>query len=424
MKKINVLIHDFCSLTNGIIRKFNESELPCEIYTISFANNTVIKQTYLGSPKEIKISELKEILKEKEIDFVICFAEDRSLYGFVDFYKKTLKMPVIGCTKKWFMLEASKLEGKKFMTDFGIKTPQFIQIQNKKELNEAIDKFGLPIVIKNNDLMAGFGTYICKTKIEAEKHVKDILKNKHNCIAEKFISGSEITQQYIWDEKNLIALQPVKDYKTSEKCGINTGGMGCYTPVYLTCAQEKMLIDYNEHLRFLFNKLKPDFTGIFAVNLLFSENELYTLEFNMRPGITEFQTLIENMDCDLLELLYNTAHNNAAAEDIKYKNAVTGCVNIVHKDYITQKNKKTEIDLAKIVSNTNSDIKLDFNLLGLDINNKAVIYTNKIILSVLSTNKCNPFPAIYEYIKKIEQKNLYYRKDIGDNKWKKTSTKN
>ncbi len=412
-KKLNILIFGLGSLNYGIIRKFNESNSLGSIYLIAKNKIEDINCTYLGSTSNLKFKDLKEIIKTYSIDFAVIFDEMYSFYGFVDYFKYNLNLPLIGITKEWFLLELSKTDGKRFMKENGIKTADYMLISENSQLEKAIEKFSFPIVIKNNFLQAGFGSHICKDRKSAEKNVKQLLKTYKFCIAEHFLEGKEISQQYFWDKKKLLALLPVKDFKQNEK-GINTGGLGCYTPVNLNETQQNLLKNYNEQLERIFQKLTPDFTGIFTVNLLFTKDEIYTLEFNMRPGITEFETLIEHLNTDLLAIFYNCVNSKLNESQITYKTGYTGCVVMTHKDYCKQNNTRIEkLALKKYISPVDNDIKLNFNIISFNKNMKISTKRNKTFLSVICTDKINPFAKIYKFLKTINSPKAYYRKDIG-----------
>ncbi len=409
--KYNILKPD------GFISRFFLNKLPKtekvnNIYYMCKYDFNIPKSVYIGSGKKLRVFEYKKIIKDNNIDFAVIFNEDYCNGGAVEYHRDKLNLPTVGVTSQWFQLEADKLYCKSFMNRHNIKTPVFRIINNKKEINDVINEFGFPIVIKNNYLQAGFGSFICNDKKEAEKRVKSILKSAKFCFAEKFVKGFEITVHYIWDERSLIELNPVKDYKKSEEGnnGINTGGMGCYTPVKMTEKQKQMLDEYTIHLREIFEKIKPEFTGIFAVNLLFTDNELYTLEFNMRPGETEFETLVENMETDIFELFYNIAHHKAIETNIVYKKGITGCVNVCHKDYLDiTKHTKRKINFSSVIQNQDKDIEIFWDCFP-DSNKQDTDYR---LFYVLSTSETNPFKKIYEYLDKVKNKDFYYRKDIG-----------
>ena len=412
-EKINILLQGFCS---GLVRKLKESELLGNIYILE--KDYFIAEDLgcicLGDHKTTKISELKNLIKEKNIHFIVIFSQAYLYKGFTDFFRYN-KIPVIGVTKKWFELESSKIRGKKFMENNNIITPEYKIIKDIKDLPDIIKTFGFPLVLKNNDLCAGFGAYICENEKECRLALKKIFKKSSLCIAERFIKGRELSQQYLWDGNKLIPFLPVRDYKKLKEHdrGINTGGLGSYVPIELNDIENQLLNEYNRKLNIIFKQNSPDFTGVFTADLLFGEDRVYTLEFNMRPCITEFETLIEHMDCDLLKLLYKCALGQADEKEIAYKNGITACVALAHKNYPKQKRKIFNIKLERYISLADNDVKL--NIKARSINEeKLEISAKRIFMTVLCTDKINPFKKIYKYLETFDSKNIYFRKDIGE----------
>ncbi len=188
--------------------------------------------------------------------------------------------------------------------------------------------------------------------------------------------------------------------------------MGCYTPADITENQKKLLDKYNQHMSDIFQHLKPDFKGIFASNIIFTDNDIYTFELNMRPGITEFETLVEHMNCDILELFYNIAHGQVSKTKIKYKKGYTGCVVVVNKDIAKRKETLEKVSKKELFpDNIPENIKINYNF-NTDRNNVIINKSNK-IFSLIVTNKSKTFTNIYDYIKLIKYRDKYYRNDIG-----------
>ncbi len=413
-KKINVLIHGLGSLNHGLTKKFEESELLGKIFVLSPIEPTYINCVYLGSEKNMTLGQLKSAIIENNIDFAISFNELYSMSNLAEYFQKEIKIPIIEVPKDWFILESSKIKCKEFMQKNNILTADYIQINKITEVENAIENFGLPIVIKNNYLQAGFGSYICKDKSSAIKKAKELIKKYKFCIAEKFIIGKEVSQQYLWDKNTLLPLLPVKDFKKLDgsENAINTGSMGAYTPVLFTEKEKKLLEEYNLKISEVFNKEKPNFTGIFTTNLLYTENEIYTLEFNMRPGLPEFEVLIEHINSDLLKLLYDCAYGNLQNSSVTYKDGITGCICLAHPDYIKRKSKAINISLKKDISTFDENIKLNFNIINFQKGGRIKIRTDLRFLSVLCTDKNSPFNKIYKYLETIKSLNISYRKDI------------
>ncbi len=420
-KKINVILYGAGTLNCSLIRHFSDSELLGRIFVLNSEVKDNGKVTSIGNAAKTKIGEHKKFVKENNIDFAIINSEIYLLNGIIDFYQKIVKLPAVGASKKWFCLEFSKKYGKEFMSENGIKTSDYTTVNDFNQLDEAIEKYGFPIVIKNNFMEAGFGSHICYTREECIKSIKSIIKLYKKvplpiCLAEKFVKGSEISVHYAWDGNVLLPFIPVKDFKPFKGKGkvVNTGGMGSYTPVYLNERQKIMLEKYTNKLKDVFKKTKPDFTGIFVVNLLFTDDEVYTLEFNMRPGITEFETLIELCDFDLLEFYYNLSTHQLDKCKIKYKeNLYSGCITVVDKGFEKQEKKEVKMSLKKLLPVNDNNVLINTNFENPKNKAYMLLPKNNKFYTVVNTDKKNPFKNIYAYLKKVDCPNVYYRKDIG-----------
>ena len=143
---------------------------------------------------------------------------------------------------------------------------------------------------------------------------------------------------------------------------------------------------------------------------------MYNLEFNMRPGTPEFEVLVEHLDCDLLELLYKTAVSELKDVKIKYKSGYTGAVVVVHKDYKspTKQGKLTKIKIPQNFINDCADIIVNTRINKISKKNEAVIDSHLRVFTFLKNDVLNPFDKIYKQVYKLNDKNLYYRTDIGN----------
>ncbi len=365
---------------------------------------------------DFSMSEYGRLIKEKDINLIIVFDSGFSKMGFVNYFKYNLGIPTIGITRYWLQLETSKRFGKEFMLKNEIPTSEYSIVNDIRDLKEKIVDFGLPLVLKDDRPCYGFGSHICKTEKECFKIAKKLLKENKFFIVERFIYGEEVTLQMLWDGNKIVPLAPVRDYKRLKRNneGINTGSMGCYLPVNLSDKKQKMMQEYVEKLENVFVKIKPNFTGIFASDLIFTEEEVFNLEFNMRPCTPEFEAFIYHMNNDLVKILYDTATGNAKEINFDYKSGTTACVNVFHKDYVKhslkEKKKKIKISRALVSEYENIMIDADFDRFGKD---EVTVSTHIRAFAVLNNDEVDPLPAIYKHLERITDKNLIYRDDIG-----------
>ena len=418
MKNINILLLCEDLLWISLVRKFSSSIYLNKVYIRRSYKSIYEKADNIEYVNLDNIKDCYEFVKKNNINFVVV----TGLYvnrGLVNYFKYNLGIPTFGITKSWLELECLKCLGKEFMAKHNIPTSEYMIVKNKKELDEAIEEYGYPIIIKDNKQQAGFGTYICRTKKECLRKAKKILKEDTFFIAERYIEGEEVTLHTLWDGKILIPLEPVRDYKRlkNNNEGINTGSMGSYVPVKLTDGKKALINKYVKKLEEVFQEVKPNFTGVFASDLIFTEENIYNLEFNMRPCTPEFEVLIEHIDSDLLEIMYKTAVSELEGVEINYKPGITGAVNVVHKDYKYFPNivETRKIKIPKNFLKGSKDIVINFNIKDIDEKGNAKIYTNINIFVIMKNDSKNPFPDLYEYISRIKDKNIYYRTDIGEN---------
>jgi len=415
---MKVLIFSYQSLSQILKLKISTGNTTFKVFI-----NTTTKNIN-NSSKNIEYCNLKTIndcsdfILKNNINLIIVFSYLATFEGLVNFFKYNLKIPTIGITKHWSKLESSKLYAKEFMLEHEISTPLFMKIEKLYEINNIISAFGLPLVIKDDRLRAGFGTYICNTEKDCIKTVKKLLKENSFCIAEKYIKGEEVTLHHIWDGKTLISLEPVRDYKRLKENneGINTGSMGCYLPVELASAKKEMINNYTKKLENVFQKIKPDFKGIFVSDLIMTNDKLYNLEFNMRPGIPEFEALIMHLETNIFDIFISIANSECDSLKIKYKKGTTGCVNIFHKDYskVSLHNKLKTVNLNKnLLFNNKDNLNINYNIEKFNKKGNACILTNSPVLTIIKNSEYAPFPSIYKYIEKIKDNNLIFRKDIG-----------
>ncbi len=401
-----------------------------DIFVKKYARNNLNKKNFIHTTSQGNISlnknieycnlitlhQCEDFVFENNINLVVVISHVLTHSDFVNFFKYNLGIPTVGVTKYWAKLEGSKLFAKQFMEKHNIPTADYIKISNLRDLESAISKFDLPLVIKDDGLCAGFGSYICNTRNDCIKIVKKLLKKNNFCLAEKYISGQEVTLHLIWDGNSLIPLEPVRDYKLSNdgENGVNTGSMGAYMPVKILENKRKLIDKFVENLRNVFQGIKPDFKGIFVCGLMLTDNECYNLEFNMRPGIPEFDVLVAHLKTDIFDIFTNIANGTCSKLKIEYKDGVTGCVNVVHKDYLKQKRKKIKINLKKEeLLYKEKDLYINTFIGKFDKKENAIIDSSAPVLSIVKHDSNNPFEYIYNYLNTIPCKNLYYRHDIG-----------
>lgn len=421
-KKLNVLISGKCSKDFAIVRAISKSPYLNKLYY--WGKNKAIDE-YAQNIGERPTPEIEKFLKEKKIDLLICQAEGELCIGTFDVFRYCYGIPTFGVTKKWTKLESSKHFAKQFMNRNGILTPSYTLIDSVEEYKKIADDFGFPVVIKQNSFFMGFGAFIAQNKEEAIQIIEENLKigqfdrenttDKNRLIIEKFIEGKEVSQMLFWDGKTLVPLCPIRDYKKAfdNNEGFNTGSLGAIAPVPLTKEEERLSNEYFKKLEKALKKEKAtDFTGVIYAGLMYSDNKLYTLEYNIRFGDPEIQVLLEHLESDFLEVLYLVTRKKAHKIKLKYKEGYSIGVVLCTKEYFDIHNRShSEMQIPKEQS---KEVTLNISYLEKKDNTIKFINPGRPIV-ICCNSKENPQKIIYDEVKKFKELNeqLYYRTDIG-----------
>ena len=178
---------------------------------------------------------IRDFLKEKEIDLVVVGPEDPLVNGIVD-YLENFNIKVFGPNKKASQLEGSKIFTKNLCQKYNIPTANFGVFINAQESINFIKNAKHPIVIKADNLAAGKGVYICENIEQSIKAVEEIFNGKFgdakNLLIEEFLRGEEMSYFVISDGSTIKNFGTAQDHKRVNEGdkGKNTGGMGAYYP--------------------------------------------------------------------------------------------------------------------------------------------------------------------------------------------------
>ena len=359
---------------------------------------------------------LAQISKEIGINLLVVGSEEPLIKGIADEFKKA-GIPAIGADKKWAELEGSKSFAKEFMERNSILTAKYKIITDKSQIPQVFDDFEIPVVLKADGLAAGKGVYIACTREDAESMLNEFLEGKYGeaskkIVVEEFLEGAEISLISLWDEKTLLPLIPVRDYKKllSGNKGSNTGGMGAYCPVSLTLEEYKELENYTNTLKQALIKENADFTGVVYSGLMLTKEGIKVLEYNMRFGDPETQALLLHLDTDLLEIFKKQSEKKLDEVELKWKQGQAFCVVVAAEGYPETPIKGGEIvNIDEIIEN--NDVTVFYA--GVQKQDKKLIANGGRVLSVCKTG-IGVQKDIYDAIKQLDYENKVFRNDIGE----------
>lgn len=365
---------------------------------------------------------LTSFATENNIDLVIIGPEAPLVLGLSD-KLRAAHIPTFGPSKA-----ASELEGSKgFMKDLcarhNIPTAAYGRFTDISEATEFIRKNGAPIVIKTDGLAAGKGVIIAQTTDEAITAARDMLSGTSfgdagtEIVIEQFLDGEELSYFALADGKTTLPLTSAQDHKRvgDGDTGLNTGGMGAYSPAHLITPElEKKIID-----RLIIPTIKAmesdgyPFTGVLFAGIMVVDGEPILLEHNIRFGDPECQTLMMRLDSDLVDLLYACATGTLDQQTVKWKHDPALCVVMAAEGYPGSYVKNTVI--KGLEQADQSEKTTVFHAGTATLENNQIVSIGGRVLGVTSTGSTieEAQTRAYKAVDKVNWPEGFYRRDIG-----------
>ena len=362
---------------------------------------------------------IKNFICKNKIDLIIVGPEKPLVDGLVDYLEK-FNIKVFGPNKLASQLEGSKIFTKQICKKFNIPTAKFGIFQTPEEAKLFLKKTKYPIVIKADNLASGKGVYISKNEQEAYLAVEEIFKGKFgkadNLLIEEFLDGEEMSFFTIHDGKNFKIFETAQDHKRVEEGdkGKNTGGMGAYSPSRLINAVlEKKII--NKIIKPTFeglNEIGVRYKGFLYTGLMIVNNDPYLIEYNVRMGDPECQTILPRLKTDLLEIFNACCEEKLNEINLEWLDKKSLCIVLCSKGYPEQIKKNIEIqNLEKIFLKKNEFI---FHAGTLKKEKKIYAIGGRVLNFVAISEEFNLAKEnILNNLKKLNWNDGFYRKDIG-----------
>src|SRR5210317_212143 len=362
---------------------------------------------------------LKNFILDNKIDLVVIGPEKPLVDGLTDYLEK-FDIKVFGPNKQASQLEGSKIFTKKICEKENIPTAKFGVFENKKDSISYIKKSKFPIVIKADNIAAGKGVYISNNLNEGIDAINEIFDGKfgaaYNVLIEEFLEGEEMSFFIITDGKTIKNFETAQDHKRVSEGdkGKNTGGMGAYSPSRLTNKdlEKKILNKIIYPTIQALKDLKTDYIGFLYAGLMISKNEPYLIEYNVRMGDPECQTILPMLTNDLEEILIACCEKKLNQVNIEWKNKKSLCVVLCSKGYPENYEKNIEISGLTNINLTKNDYL--FHAGTFEKNQKTYVSGGRVLNFVslgLSFLECKN--NVYNRLKELNWTKGFYRKDIG-----------
>ncbi|EQH96726.1 phosphoribosylamine--glycine ligase [Clostridioides difficile DA00310] len=368
---------------------------------------------------DTNIEELLKFAKENEIGLTIVGPEVPLVMGIVDEFEKE-GLRVFGPNKKCAQLEGSKAFSKEFMIKHNIPTAKYKEYTNLEEAISEIDSFGYPVVIKADGLAAGKGVVIPENREDAIATLKEMMSDKKfgaagdKIVIEEFLKGIETSILAFVDNDTIVPMASAKDHKkvNNYEQGPNTGGMGTFSPseIYTEELANKVKETVLEKTLEGFKKDGLNFKGILFVGLMITEDGEKVLEYNVRFGDPETQSVLFRLETDLHEIMEAILDNKLKDIEINYSDDEAVCVMLTSGGY------RDSYEKGKIITgleNLDDDIVVFHSGTKMFDGNLVTNGGRVIGITAKSTTVKDAAEKVYENIKKINFEGMHYRTDIG-----------
>ena len=359
---------------------------------------------------------LVKFAKEKAIDLTIVGPEAPLVDGIVDLFQEA-GLKVIGPHKSAAELEGSKAFAKDFMMRHNIPTAAYKEFTDVDAAIEAVESFGFPTVIKADGLAAGKGVIIAETKDQAVTALQEMMVEKKfdgagsKIVLEEFLTGVEASVLCFVDEETIIPMESAQDYKRAFNgdLGLNTGGMGTYSPSLLFNKEIETIVN-DEILQPFLNGLKKDgltYKGIIFIGIMIKNTDVKVIEFNVRFGDPETQSIMARLETDLVDIFSAMADNHLKGVEMKWSDKHAVCVMMASGGYPESYEK------GKDISGITEDM-LVFHSGTKRVDNKLQTNGGRVlgVMGIADSLELARAKA-YENVSKIQFERAHFRTDIG-----------
>jgi phosphoribosylamine--glycine ligase len=268
-----------------------------------------------------KPASVAEYVETHGIDLTVVGPEAPLVGGLADELSER-GLRVFGPSKTAARIEGSKAWAKEIMLKSGVPTARSRTVASLEDGLEALDDFGLPVVVKADGLAAGKGVTVAETRAGAERAVRECLVDLAfgpagaTVLIEEFLEGEELSIFCLTDGRSVLPLVPAQDFKRANDGdrGPNTGGMGSYSPVPTAQADivERALKEIFEPVVRTLDAEGAPYVGCLYGGLMLTKDGPKVLEFNCRFGDPETQAVVPRLRTDLAELLLACTEANLA----------------------------------------------------------------------------------------------------------------
>ncbi len=358
--------------------------------------------------------------KENNIDLTVIGPEVPLCNGLADDLEAA-NLKAFGPTKHAATLEGSKAFCKDFMIRHNIPTAKYDEVDSLEAAIACLDNYNYPLVIKADGLAAGKGVVIVENREDAINTLEQMLVGGildgagKKVVLEEFLTGFECSLLCFVDGKTIVPMVSAKDHKQiyDNNLGPNTGGMGTVSPnPFLPEGMDEVfhndiLVPFMEGIK----KDNMDYRGVLFIGVMIEDGKAKVLEFNVRFGDPETQSILLRLDSDLYDIMNGCATGTLDQVDISWKDEHVACLVLASGGYPDAYQKGIEISNLE-----GHDEAIIFHA-GTALKDGKIVTNGGRVLNICAYGKTldEVRSKVYEVAKKIEFDGKYYRTDIGLN---------
>ena len=362
---------------------------------------------------------LKNFIVSSKIDLVVVGPEKPLVDGIVDFLEKH-NIKVFGPNMCASQLEGSKIFTKNLCEKYQIPTAKFGIFKNNNDALHFSNNANYPLVIKADGLASGKGVYICENKNDSEIAINEIFDGKfgiaNNLLIEEFLVGEEMSYFIVTDGNTIKKFGTAQDHKRvlEGDLGKNTGGMGAYSPSRLidNILEQKIMKKIIEPTIKGLKGLGTNYKGFLYVGLMIVKGDPYLIEYNVRMGDPECQTILPKLDTSLLNIFLACCEGKLDQCKINWHDKKSLCIVVCSKGYPENFTKNLLIkNIEEIKLSTNEYL---YHAGTTSIGNKVFSNGGRVLNFVcLSNDFSESRKKILELIDQLSWSDGFHRKDIG-----------
>lgn len=363
-----------------------------------------------------------EFTRDNKIDLVVIGPEKPLVDGLSD-YLEDLGVPVFGPRKNAARLEGSKEFAKEFMKKYNIPTADYKtftsgQIEEALEYIRQINQF--PVVLKADGLAAGKGVFICESEEEARKRLhqytddKTLMNASQKIVVEEFMEGEEASVFVISDGHTAKIIHNAQDHKRIGEgdTGLNTGGMGAYSPAPVLSAEILERVDKEIIMPTITGMQVEEspYKGILYIGLMITPEGPKVVEYNCRFGDPECQVILPSLQNDLLDLMICAEEQRLDEKEIYVDDNYRCCVVIASGGYPEKYEK------GKVITGFDQmdESSIIFHA-GTARSDGDIVTAGGRVLNVVGSGATlrDAIEHAYRNVRCIAFEKSYYRSDIG-----------